>query len=361
MIITEYKGASFSRTLRYVSEKPGARLLLHNLFCSTTEEQNAAMLAVAQRSELVQKPMVHYAISLSPGERLTGSEWRSLARQYLREMGYTDNQYLLVRHTDTPNHDHVHVVVNRVQRSSGKAVHLGWGYYKSEALARQLETQFNLSPVRASWERFTERLPGEDEPLLGLPPDVEHRQGVQAQIRGVVNEGLLLGQSLEEFIRLLESRGVRVELKQRRGESQGIAFSYGNERFTGSQLGAGYSLPKLMNALQDDAVAEVRSEPVEEPFHQRYYRELVDLVESRLGAGLSVREKDFQIAMLALRSSKPDAAKALVFSPDVQRLKQEQGEQVAMDYLRELMEEAQGRLREVQQQTRERQRELERE
>ena len=344
MIITEYRGASFSRTLRYVSEKPGSCLLLHNLFCSTTEEQNAAMLAVAQLSERVQKPMVHYALSLSPGERLNASEWRSLARQYLQEMGYTDNQYLLVRHTDTPNHDHVHMVVNRVQRSSRKAVHLGWGYYKSQALARQLEIQFNLSPVRASWERFEERLPGEDAPLLSLPPEVEHRQVVQEKIRGGVNEGLLLSQSLEEFIRLLETRGVTVELKRSKGEVRGIAFSYDNERFTGSQLGSGYSLPKLIKAWQDAPVSEVRAEPVEEPFHQRYYRELADLVESRLGDGLSGQQTDFQIAMLAICSSRPDAAKALVFSPDVQRLKQEQGEQVAMDYLRQLMEGAQERL-----------------
>ena len=319
------------------------------------------MVAVAWQSERVQKPMMHYAISLSPGEHLNDSEWRSLARQYLKEMGYTDNQYLLVRHTDTPHHDHVHLIVNRVKRASGKAVCLNWDYYQSQGLVRQLEKQFNLSPVRASWEPFTERLPGEDEPLFSLPPEVQHRQVVQQQIRGVVNEGLLLSQELEAFIRLLETRGVRVELKERQGEYKGIAFSYENERFTGSQLGAGYSLPKLMNAWQKTAVAEVRSDPDEPPFHQRYYRELVALVESRLGADLSVREKDFQIAMLAIRSSKPDAAKALVFSPDVQRLKQEQGEPVAMEYLRQLMEEAQGRLREVQQQTRERQRELERE
>ena len=146
---------------------------------------------------------------------------------------------------------------------------------------------------------------------------------------------------------MLETRGVTVELKRSKGEARGIAFSYENERFTGSQLGGGYSLPKLIKAWQDAAVPEVRSELVEEPFHQRYYRELVELVERRLGEGLSGQQKDFQIAMLAIRSSKPDAAKALVFSPDVQRLKQEQGEKVAMDYLRQLMESTQRRLREI--------------
>ena len=86
-----------------------------------------------------------------------------------------------------------------------------------------------------------------------------------------------------------------------------------------------------------------------EPFYQCHYQELVDIVERKLDQGASVRDKDLQLAMLALRSGKPDTAKALVFSPDVQRLKQEQGEPVAMDYLRQLMESAQQRLKQMDQ------------
>ena len=347
MIITQYKGKRFGDTLRYVTQKTGARLLGHNLFCSSVEEQNAAMVAVAEQSERVKKPMMHYAISLSPGERLTIPEWRSLTQQYMREMGYTDNQYLLVRHTDTPHHDHVHLVINRVQRISGRVVSLDWDYYQSQALVRRLEKQFNLSSVRSSWEPFVERLPGEDVLLLSLPPEVQHRQAAKEQIREVLNQSLLLSQNLGDFIGLVERRGVTVELQERQGKLKGIAFSCDNERFAGSKLGPGYSLPKLMKAWQDAAISEGPVGPVEEPFHQRYYWELVEMVEGRLGDGLSTQQKDFQLAMLALRSSKPDAGKALGYSPDIQRLSREQGEQAARDYLRQLLEAAQQRLREI--------------
>ena len=345
MIINQHKAKSFSRTLHYVREKPGASLLGHNLFCSTTEDQNEAMRAVAEQSERVKKPMIHYSISLAPGERLSGSDWRKLAKQYMKEMGYTDNQYLLMRHTDTPNHDHAHLVINRVQRTTGKAVCLGWDYYKSQALVRKLEKEFNLDKVRTSWEPFTERLPGEEKPLLALPPTVAGRQVVEENVRGVVNEGLLVSEDLKAFINRVETRGVEVELRKGKGKLRGIAFTQDGERFTGSQLGKGYSLPRLMKALEKQPVAQEQLDQVDEPFHQRYYRELVELVEQRLGDGLSTQQKDFQLAMLAIRSSRPDAAKALVFSPDVQRLKREQGEKVAMDYLRQLMESAQQQLR----------------
>ena len=347
MIITQYKGKSFGRTMRYVSRKEGARLLGHNLFCSTLEEQNAAMVEIAELSERVKKPMMHYAISLAPGERLNDSEWRSLTRQYLNQMGYTDNQYLLVRHTDTPHHDHVHIVVNRVKRVSGRVVSLHWDYYQSQALVRQLEDQFNLSSVRSSWEPFKERLPWDEQPLLTLPPEVKHRQAAKEQIRGVLNTSLISAQDLEAFIELVERRGVKIELQERQGQLKGIAFSYDNERFSGSRVGPDYSLPKLMRALRKAAEVKEPDNPIEEPFHQRYYWELVEMVERRLGAGLSTQQKDFQLAMLALRSSKPDAGKALGYSPDIQKLSREQGEQAARDYLRQLLERAQQRLREI--------------
>jgi len=104
-----------------------------------------------------------------------------------------------------------------------------------------------------------------------------------------------------------------------------------------------------MNIWQDAAALNAPAKPADESlsFHQRYYQELVELVERRLGDGLSGPQKDFQIAMLAIRSSRPDAAKALVFSPDVQRLKQERGEAAAMTYLRQLMEAAQRQMEET--------------
>ena len=346
MIITQYKSKGFKRTLRYVREKSGSSLLGHNLFCSTIEEQNEAMLGGAWQSHRVKKPMIHYAISLAPGERLKDSEWRRLAKQYMREMGYTDNQYLLVRHTDTPHHDHAHLVINRVQRTTGKAVCLGWDYYKSQALVRKLEEQFNLSPVRASWEPFTESLPG-DEPLLSVPPEVAHRQAVKEQIRSALNASLIGCENLKDFKPRVEAKGIQVELYEHYGELKGIAFSADNERFTGSQIGNGYSLPKLTRAWETQALQSDPALQEDASFHQRYYKTLTKTVEKRLGDGLSTQQKDFQIAMLAVRSSRPNAAKALVFSPDVQRLKREQGEEVAMDYLRKLMESAQERLRQI--------------
>ena len=256
MIITQSKAAGFARTLRSVTEQPGAVVLGHNLACSTIEEQNAAMVAVAQLNRRVQKPMVHYVISLAPGERLSASDWRKLVRHYLKGMGYSDNHYLLVRHSESANHDQVHVVVNRVRRSSGKAVSLNGDYYQSRLLARELEGTFKLRPVRGDLGPLKQRRRGDDGMLRALPSEVKHRKLARQALRSLVNEGLLLSEDLDQFVHFLEARGVNVELKRERGKSEGITFSYDQERFSGSELGTGYSLPKLRRAWEDAAVPE---------------------------------------------------------------------------------------------------------
>ena len=113
MIINQFKGRAFARSLAYVIHKPGARFLGCNVFYGDLEDINEQLQTVARRSTKVQRPMMHFAISLAPGERLKDHQWRSLGKDYLERMGYDQNQYVLVKHTDTPNHEHVHIIVNR--------------------------------------------------------------------------------------------------------------------------------------------------------------------------------------------------------------------------------------------------------
>lgn len=371
MIINQFKGRAFSRSLAYVVHKPGARFLGCNVFYGDLEDINKQLHTVAHRSAKVQRPMMHFAISLAPGEWLKDHQWRSLGKDYLERMGYDNNQYILVKHTDTPNHEHVHLIVNRV-RWSGTAVNDSWDYYRSQRVVRELEAQYQLMPVRASWEPFSERLPQENDlQLPDLPAQTQRRMELQDQLRSEVNQALATRLDLERFIAQLESRAVQVKVTHRQQKAVGIAFDFEGEHFTGRQLGKGYSLPGLLVALKkpvpslSDADQEAKVDdvqlPNEPPFYHRYYLELVEQVRGRRGANWTQRQVDFQIAAMAVMSKKPDAARALVYSPDVQRLKQEQGEAVAMDYLRELMQAAQRQLIEVRQQSRERQVELERE
>ena len=89
-------------------------------------------------------------MSLPLGQKLSDEQWNEISVQYLEQMGFTDNQYIVVRHNDT-DHDHIHLVASRV-RLDGSCVHDSWDYQRSQKVIRELELQYNLEPVESSWE-----------------------------------------------------------------------------------------------------------------------------------------------------------------------------------------------------------------
>ena len=75
---------------------------------------------VSTRGRKLDKPVYHYSLSWSPGERPGRPEMLEAARGSLKALGMDDRQALVVEHTDR-EHRHVHVVVNRVSPENGRA------------------------------------------------------------------------------------------------------------------------------------------------------------------------------------------------------------------------------------------------
>lgn len=365
MISKHMKGSSFSRCLRYVIEKPGARVIGGNLLSAEPELANAELQAVSQRSPRTTRPLLHCSLSLAPGEHLSEGQWRQLVGIYLDEMGFGRNQYLLVRHTDTPSHEHVHLVVNRVT-FRGKSISNSWDFKRSQVVVQRLEERYGLihaplhrqRPAKTSEQEWGPVPLAAEVPLADLPASVRHQARLQRHLRAVLQQQLSTAADLDSLTEQLMKQDIQTRILHRRGIAAGISFVIDGKQFSGSQLGRAYSLPKLLDALAEATVlwADVSEptanaqrfepEPVLPEAHQRY-RQLEAHFREQAKQPCSQQQIDLEIAQWVLRSQRPDAAKALVFSPDVQRLKQEQGEQVAMDYLRQLMERAQKQLREI--------------
>ncbi|WP_191165813.1 relaxase/mobilization nuclease domain-containing protein [Mucilaginibacter glaciei] len=75
-------------------------------------------------------------------DKLTNENMLEMALEYMKAMGYEDNQYLIVRHHDA-DHPHVHLLVNRITYD-GKVVSDSNNFHKSQAALRRLEKQYNL-------------------------------------------------------------------------------------------------------------------------------------------------------------------------------------------------------------------------
>ena len=66
-------------------------------------------------------------------------------------MGFTNNQYIAVKHTDQENHEHIHLVTSRV-KMDGSVVSDSWDWIRSQDVIRKLEKDFELESVPSSWE-----------------------------------------------------------------------------------------------------------------------------------------------------------------------------------------------------------------
>ncbi len=150
MIAKAIKGTGFRGALEYDVRKDGGRLIASNMAGTTPRELAMEFGAVRQLRPNLHKAVLHVSLSAAPGERLTDTQWRQIADRYLQGMGFTDNQYVVTRHSDT-EHEHVHIVCNRITMAGG-VVSDSQDYQRQERLMREIELEFGLQPVVFSRE-----------------------------------------------------------------------------------------------------------------------------------------------------------------------------------------------------------------
>ena len=91
------------------------------------------MRATAARSDRVEKPVYHIAISFDPGDPVDRATMERVTNRLLERLGLAEHQALVVSHRDR-EHPHLHIMVNRVHPETGKA----WERWKDQPLIQQV-------------------------------------------------------------------------------------------------------------------------------------------------------------------------------------------------------------------------------
>ncbi|ONH81647.1 hypothetical protein APZ41_018760 [Roseomonas mucosa] len=78
---------------------------------------------VKKTGNKLQKAVAHYSLSWHPSEKPTQAEQMEAAQETLKLLGLSEYQAIIVSHNDE-DHAHIHVVVNRVHPTDGKAAQL---------------------------------------------------------------------------------------------------------------------------------------------------------------------------------------------------------------------------------------------
>ena len=95
------------------------------------------------KNEKVKKPQFHAVISTKFREH-SKEELAKIAEDFMQEMKYGNQPFIVVFHNDTEN-NHVHIVSTRVDKKSGKKINDSYEKLKAQkALSNVLEKRFGI-------------------------------------------------------------------------------------------------------------------------------------------------------------------------------------------------------------------------
>jgi len=231
-----------------------------------------------------------YHTSLNfPGEELTGlsnEKMLAIAQDYLKALGFVNNQYFIFRHHDA-NHPHIHLLANRIC-FDGSVVSDSNNFKKSEAILRLLEYHYNLRAVQQSnFVAFKQK--------SGVPSELKNtvttKQGISISRKqynnvsskaitknevamfartGKVSNKLLLQEitkdmiarnpkSMSEFIAMCEKASIHLLFNQAStGRISGITYFFKDFKAKGQALGNQFKWAELIkkidyNELRDNS------------------------------------------------------------------------------------------------------------
>ncbi|WP_088891264.1 relaxase/mobilization nuclease domain-containing protein [Leptolyngbya ohadii] len=259
MIGKQEKGRSFRGCLRYVLEKKGAQFLGGSMLGESVDELTAEFNAIRRLRPGLEVAVYHAMLALPAHERQSDDRWLAIAHDYLNRMGFGNCQYIVVRHTDE-EHDHVHLVVSRIQIPDAQTVSDSQDYVRSENVIRELERIYNLEPVTPSYEQI-DRAPttGEirkfekqqrqfEEGSRDKPPDPCIRLVLQSMVKHLSQQKL----TMPQFIEQMQARGVEIRVGLTKGQELGITYGFGSQHYSGTQLGRGYTFQGLQKYQEID-------------------------------------------------------------------------------------------------------------
>ena len=262
MIASQKIGKSFLGALNYNLKKlyhPDQNKraeLLDSSFASTDSRmiQQELRLTRSLKPNL-SRYVYHTSLNFSIEDELDNNKLLSIAHDYLKESGYTNNQYMIFRHHDAP-HPHIHLLVNRIS-FDGTVISDSNNFKRSEDIIRKLEGKYNLKPVQSSKETLLKAAKiGEIEQTLrtGKPSD---KLILQNKLINILNQGNL---SIKELIEKGERQGIHFLFNQATtGKISGITYFHNGFKIKGQALGNRFKWAELIKQINYEQIRDSKA------------------------------------------------------------------------------------------------------
>lgn len=159
------------------------------------------------------KNVIHISLNPDPKDNLSDEQLLQIAQEYLENLGYGQQPYMIFKHEDIDRH-HLHIVSIRTDEN-GKKVNDKFEYYRSQKITRELEEKYNLHP--ATKKQITDRR--EIKKVDYKAGDV--KQQLSSTVKALINSYKF--QSFTEYRALLSLYNIRVE--EIKGEANGKTYN----------------------------------------------------------------------------------------------------------------------------------------
>ena len=254
MIAKIIYGETCTGTLNYVLGKEGMRILGYgNTFSqSISPKFFGSVLHFQGQRNATKNRYAHISLNLPHGEHLDDDTFLKISEEYMENMGYGKQPYVVVRHNDT-KHEHVHIV-STIVKEDGKVLEIFNSHRRSMATRQYLEKKYNLTPAPTTKQK--RQLPIYRLPELQFGMDAE--KGTKYYLQDVLNgiNQKYRVRSFDELAKLVKP--YHIEIKQTKNASGRIGVAYGlnNQKgyrttfINGSEVHRGLSGPKLQKVFE---------------------------------------------------------------------------------------------------------------
>lgn len=220
-----------------------------NLVGTTVDELTAEFAKTQRLREDVEKPVWHNSLRLPTGETLTKQEWKSIADDYMKRMGFSNTHLRCYVLHDDENGQHIHIIASRINVLLDGQLYLGRNEnLKSTCVIQDLEQEHNLTrTVGPSPEKRSQK----QKKLSRNETMMQDRTGEKAPkivIQEAIDAVLTFFDeiTIEDFISELQKQNISATANiATTGKMNGFSFEHKGVAFKASQLGKAYSWSNL--------------------------------------------------------------------------------------------------------------------
>lgn len=141
----------------------------------TVSQVSKSFQAYLVANRKTEKPVVHISLNPDPDDTVSNNDYKAIAKDYMEEMGYGKQPFIVFKHNDIER-SHIHIVTVCVDEE-GRKISDAFEKRKSMAACRELEHKYNLKSA-------VEKKRNQSEPIF---KPVNYKTGdIKSQMAAVI-------------------------------------------------------------------------------------------------------------------------------------------------------------------------------